>query len=96
MVGEEEQKSVVVDSETNAQKTKGPATKRKVPVKKSKNMEKIPEIEIQFDSGNDIGSDKSKILKLHQEGKSNMAIAKSLGLGIGEVKLIIDLYEAGE
>ena len=25
-----------------------------------------------------------------------MAIAKSLGLGIGEVKLIIDLFESGE
>ena len=34
-----------------------------------------------------------KILNLHKEGKSNMAIAKELGLGIGEVKLVIDLFE---
>lgn len=34
-----------------------------------------------------------RILKLHNEGKSNMAIAKELGLGIGEVKLVIDLFE---
>ena len=30
---------------------------------------------------------------MHNEGKSNMAIAKELGLGIGEVKLVIDLFK---
>lgn len=34
-----------------------------------------------------------KILELHKTGKSNLAIAKELGLGIGEVKLVIDLFE---
>ena len=34
-----------------------------------------------------------KILELHNKGKSNMAIAKELGLGLGEVKLVIGLYE---
>lgn len=34
-----------------------------------------------------------RILELHKAGKSNMAIAKELGLGIGEVKLVIDLYK---
>ncbi len=32
-----------------------------------------------------------EILRLYKEGKSNVAIAKELGLGIGEVKLVIDL-----
>ena len=87
-------------------KAKKPATKRKPPVKKTaikntgsnttKTLEAIPNIEIQFDSESNMGSNKEKILALHQEGKSNMAIAKSLGLGIGEVKLIIDLFESGE
>ena len=63
-----------VASETEPQKVKGPATKRKVPakknaMKKNRDMEKMSEIEIQFDSDSDIGSDKSKILKLHEEGK---------------------------
>ena len=62
----------------------------------TKTIEAIPNIEIQFDSESNMGSNKEKILTLHQEGKSNMAIAKSLGLGIGEVKLIIDLFESGE
>lgn len=34
-----------------------------------------------------------KILKMHEAGKSNMAIARELGLGVGEVRLVIDLYE---
>lgn len=85
----------------DVQKVKGPATKRKVPAKKNvmkKNIdtEKMSGIEIQFEPDSEMGSNKDKILKLHEEGKSNMAIAKSLGLGIGEVKLIIDLFEAEE
>jgi len=34
-----------------------------------------------------------RILELHKAGKSNTAIAKELGLGIGEVKLVIDLFK---
>ncbi len=33
-----------------------------------------------------------KILKLYRRGKSAMDIARELGLGIGEVKLVIDLF----
>lgn len=33
-----------------------------------------------------------RILKLHQEGKTNLDIARELGLGLGEVKLVIDLF----
>lgn len=35
-----------------------------------------------------------KILGMHRQGKSTVAIAKELGLGVGEVKLVIDLYKA--
>lgn len=34
-----------------------------------------------------------RILELHKAGKSNMAIAKELGLGVGEVKLVIELFK---
>lgn len=34
-----------------------------------------------------------RILALHKAGKSNISIARELGLGIGEVKLVIDLFE---
>lgn len=42
---------------------------------------------------NDNINSNGRILELHRAGKSNMAIARELGLGIGEVKLVIDLYE---
>ncbi len=34
-----------------------------------------------------------RILELHKQGKSVVAIAKELGLGVGEVKLVIGLYK---
>lgn len=47
-----------------------------------------------FDMGNaSPGNNNEKILKLHNQGKSNVAIAKELGLGVGEVKLVIDLFK---
>ena len=83
------------------EKVKRTATKRKAPAKKTiakkSNVDiKTPEAEKQIISDSDNGNNKSKILKLHEEGKSNIDIAKSLGMGIGEVKLIIDLFESGE
>jgi hypothetical protein len=58
-----------------------------------------PEEEPQSDIPNDAeNSDKKnrndEILELHRQGKSNVAIARQLGLGVGEVKLVIDLYKA--
>lgn len=46
-----------------------------------------------FAAGGGKGNHNEKILALHNEGKSNIAIAKELGLGVGEVKLVIDLYQ---
>ncbi|MDE6924799.1 MAG: hypothetical protein K2P59_05985 [Acetatifactor sp.] len=34
-----------------------------------------------------------RILEMYKEGKSKVAIAKELNLGVGEVKLVIDLYK---
>ena len=56
--------------------------------------ESTPAVDIQFASGPDNGRNSNeRILELHKAGKSNMAIAKELGLGLGEVKLVIDLFE---
>jgi hypothetical protein len=33
------------------------------------------------------------ILALHQQGKPDVEIARDLGLGLGEVKLVIGLYK---
>lgn len=52
----------------------------------------IPEVDLSFAN---LGMENSneEILRLHKEGKSNVVIAKELGLGVGEVKLVIDLFE---
>lgn len=39
------------------------------------------------------GNQNEKILKLSEEGKSVLEISKELGLGQGEVKLVIDLFQ---
>lgn len=93
--------SLEADNQESMSKGKKTANKRKSPAKKTivekeKRIENISNIDIQFEPDANVGSNKEKILALHQEGKSNMAIAKSLGLGIGEVKLIIDLFENGK
>ena len=38
-------------------------------------------------------SKNSKIIELHQAGRSNVQIAKELNLGVGEVTLVIDLFK---
>ena len=37
----------------------------------------------------------NRILEMHKAGKSNVVIARELGLGVGEVKLVIDLFKGG-
>ncbi|MCM1089649.1 MAG: DUF6115 domain-containing protein [Butyrivibrio sp.] len=54
-----------------------------------------PSIDLNFmDMGQEPAETRNEqILKMHQQGKSKVAIAKELGLGVGEVKLVIDLYK---
>ena len=55
--------------------------------------EKVPEVmreSEENENSNDI------ILELYQKGESIIEIAKQLGLGVGEVKLVIDLYRGEE
>ena len=73
-------------------------SKAKEPTKKKEKTKNTSDtrnnkIEVMFDSDSNGMNSNDRILSLHKEGKSNMAIAKELGLGIGEVKLVIDLFE---
>lgn len=57
-------------------------------------MDTDGQISLKFDADEENSKNSNDIiLRLHKQGKSNMAIAKELGLGIGEVKLVIDLFE---
>ena len=82
-----------------APKKEEPAVpKRKTRTKRTFKKENEPEdgrgVDIQFTKGMDNNRNSNeRILELHKAGKSNMAIAKELGLGLGEVKLVIDLFE---
>lgn len=63
-----------------------------IPLAPEKVINIIPDIEI--DSANREENNNEKILSLHKLGKSKTAIARELGLGVGEVKLVIDLFES--
>ncbi|WP_099468849.1 DUF6115 domain-containing protein [Konateibacter massiliensis] len=43
----------------------------------------------------DVSNYNYKILDMSQEGQSALEIAKTLGLGVGEVQLVIDLFKGG-
>ncbi len=65
----------------------------KKPEKKAKKAE-TADISLQFDVTQETSDNNNeRILELHKKGKSNVAIAKELGLGVGEVKLVIDLFK---
>lgn len=55
----------------------------------------VNNVEIMFATEGNEENSNDRILELHKAGKSNMAIARELGLGIGEVKLVIDLFKGG-
>ncbi|MBQ8591474.1 MAG: hypothetical protein IJ485_01815 [Lachnospiraceae bacterium] len=96
-------KEEVAVPEEKVPETSVPAPKKKrQPAKKTPKAEKPApsnvtdkaEVDINFTADDDNGrNNNDRILALHKAGKSNMAIAKELGLGIGEVKLVIDLFE---
>lgn len=70
------------------------APKRKKRASKSKSEKIIEPVAIPVIAGGESeGNNNDRILELHKKGKSNIAIAKELGLGVGEVNLVIDLFE---
>lgn len=75
-------------TEKKAGKTSKKATKKEVST--SGNAMNISFVAETDDAGRNCNE---RILELHAQGKSNVTIAKELGLGVGEVKLVIDLYQ---
>lgn len=66
--------------------------KKSSKAKASKVIEPVSMPVIGAEQGESINNN-DRILELHKKGKSNIAIAKELGLGVGEVTLVIDLFE---
>lgn len=92
VIMEEEQPFVVQPVKKVSPKKKAPAKKGGARSKTTINPEGNKDVPAgkEEESGS---NNKEKILKLHKEGMSNMAIARELGLGIGEVQLVIGLFE---
>lgn len=55
---------------------------------------KKPVMKEQATRKREISNNNQMILKLYSQGKTNIEIAKELGLGIGEVRLVIDLFNS--
>lgn len=72
-----------------------PAKKEKKKAAAEADVTNAKNVEIMFATEGNEENSNDRILELHKAGKSNMAIARELGLGIGEVKLVIDLFKGG-
>lgn len=74
---------------------------QEIPAEEAKELDRVQETpeesqaeDISFrDEGFDKENRNEKILELHNAGRTNVEIAKELGLGVGEVKLVIDLFK---
>ena len=94
---EDMQKEDILDSlqERPVQRTKAAKTTKRDTKRPAMNGGDVPEVTVTVNAVGRTGGRNSneRILEFHKAGKTNMAIAKELGLGIGEVKLVIDLFE---
>lgn len=92
--GEGRQQFISADDveKKNASKKQTSSTKRQEKQEKAP-KENSASPEISFMENPDGRNRNERILSLYKQGKSNVAIAKELGLGVGEVKLVIDLYK---
>ena len=98
----ETQKSTTVDKpkKTTTKKTTAKATTEKeksdTPKRKTsaKAVENTEDGQMEFAELMQADQQKEEVLKLHRQGKSVLDISKTLGMGQGEVKLIVNLYGA--
>ncbi|MBO4911186.1 MAG: hypothetical protein J5504_00545 [Butyrivibrio sp.] len=89
---------VVGNTSTNEEEVKPlqeqPANAKVVPITEAVRVEAKstnPDKNMKELTASDPISQNRQIIEMHKAGKSNMVIARELGLGIGEVKLVIDL-----
>jgi len=92
---QEAEKAGKAASKEPAESQAAPAEQEKkaAPADLAENMDAARLLSDPADAENNMINSNKRILELHRAGKSNMSIARELGLGVGEVKLVIDLYE---
>ena len=81
------------DTREKAVKTRQTSKKttKKTQTAKAEPPKEVADMNIQFEKGS---NNNEMILKMYKDGKTNKEIAKELNLGVGEVKLVIDLYNS--
>lgn len=87
----------VAEDKTATDKTAGMVEEKIADTPKTEPLiqpENSPEIGFMGETVQEGQNNNEKILEMHRQGKSTVAIARELGLGVGEVKLVIDLYKA--
>ena len=87
----------VAEDKTVTDKTAGMVEEKIADTPKTEPLiqpENSPEIGFMGETAEEGQNNNEKILEMHRQGKSTVAIARELGLGVGEVKLVIDLYKA--
>lgn len=81
-------------NESTKKTTAKKVTTKKTTSKRSSTKKNVADnIALHFDGVSENDNNNEKILELHKQGKSNMAIAKQLGLGVGEVNLVLALFK---
>ena len=80
-----------VETQESIGETKEPAV-RESESEKADIQQEAADIGADDTSDSDMRNSNDKILELYRQGKSKVAIAQELGLGVGEVNLVIDLY----
>ena len=60
-----------------------------------KQQEEVEEVPQESEASKEpvVENNNDKILRMYKDGMSNVDIAKELGLGVGEVKLVINLFK---
>lgn len=82
-------KAVPKNSAVKAKEEKSPKTDERDLTE----IEQTGRVSFLEDTDADGRNNNERILELYHQGKSKVAIAKELGLGVGEVKLVIDLFK---
>ena len=62
-------------------------------LEKERSEENAPELVAEENGDASAEASKDLILEMHKSGLSILEIAKHLGMGVGEVKLVVDLYQ---
>lgn len=87
-----EEAKIVKTAEGKAETVSGPSGQEESENAQDSREQAVGRVSFLEETGADGRNNNERILELYRQGKSKTAIARELGLGVGEVKLVIDLF----